>query len=127
MAKHHSPRFLVLVEEAKQRIREVSTAEVKRKLDAGENFYLVDVREGEEWANGHLPKARHLCKGILERDVETAIPDFSAEVVLYCGGGFRSALAADNMQEMGYRRVFSMAGGWREWKEAGLPVVKDEA
>lgn len=127
MAKHHSPRFLALVEEVRQRIREVSTAEVKRKLDAGENFHLVDVREGEEWAKGHLPQARHLCKGILERDVETAIPDFNAEVVLYCGGGFRSALAADNMQKMGYRRVFSMAGGWREWNEAGLPVVKDEA
>ncbi len=125
MAKHHSPRFLALVEDAKQRIREVSVSEVKRKLDHSEAFHLIDVREGEEWAAGHLPKARHLCKGILERDVETVIPNFDAEVVLYCGGGFRSALAADNMQNMGYRRVFSMAGGWRGWNEAGLPVVKD--
>lgn len=125
MAKNHSPRFLALVEGAKKRVREISTEEMKRKLEAGGGFRLIDVREAEEWAAGHLPHAEHLSKGILERDIETAVPDFDAEIILYCGGGFRSALAADNLQKMGYRRVLSLAGGWRGWVEAGLPVTRD--
>src|SRR5262249_18338017 len=104
----HSPGFLRLVDDVKQRIREVHIDDVQRKLERGDNFHLVDVREESEWARGHLPRARHLCKGIIERDIETAIPDHHAEVVLYCGGGFRSALAADNLQKMGYTNVASM-------------------
>ncbi len=124
MAKH-SPRFLKLVEDTRAQINELSIADLKRKLDAGENFHLVDVREESEWAKGHLPKATHLGKGIIERDIETKIPDTNAEIVLYCGGGFRSALAAENLQRMGYTNVLSMDGGFRAWKEAGLPVARD--
>jgi len=123
MAKH-SPRFLQIVNDAKSRIRELSLQEVQRKLDSGQTFHLVDVREESEWAAGHLPGAVHLGKGIIERDIETKIPDTSAEIVLYCGGGFRSALAADNLQKMGYSNVYSMDGGFRGWKDAGLPVEK---
>jgi len=118
----HSSGFLHLVAAGKTRIREVSVADVKRMLDAGEQLHLVDVREDEEWQRGHLPGARHLCKGILERDIEATIADRDAPIVLYCGGGFRSALAADNLQKMGYTRVSSMDGGWRGWTEAGFPV-----
>ena len=121
MAKH-APRFLKIVDDARSRIRELNTRDVKRKLDAGESFHLVDVREESEWTAGHLPRAEHLGKGILERDIETKIPDTSAEIVLYCGGGYRSALAADNLQKMGYTNVISMDGGWRGWTEANLPV-----
>ncbi|HXJ35914.1 MAG TPA: rhodanese-like domain-containing protein [Candidatus Eisenbacteria bacterium] len=121
----HAPGFLRLVEDARARVRECSVADVKRRLDAGEQFHLVDVREHEEWERGHLPGARHLCKGIIERDVEAAIPDPNADIVLYCGGGFRSALAADNLQKMGYTRVVSMDGGWRGWTEAGYPTARD--
>lgn len=103
----------------------IGAAELKQKLDKGENFHLIDVREGEEWAAGHLPRAQHLCKGILERDIETTVPDFDAEIVLYCGGGYRSALSADNLQKMGYKRVMSLAGGWRAWLEAGFPTSKE--
>ena len=124
MAKH-SPRFLKLVEQTKPNVRELTVDDVKRKLDRGERFHLVDVREESEWANGHLPGARHLGKGVIERDVEQKIPDTSAPIVLYCGGGFRSALAADNLQKMGYTNVISMDGGFRGWKEAGLQVEKD--
>ena len=120
----HSPGFLRLVDEVKQRIRELSIADVKAMLDRGERFHLIDVREDHEWANGHLPGAQHLGKGIIERDIEAAIPDLAAPLVLYCGGGFRSALAADNLQKMGYTNVRSMDGGWRGWTEAGLPVEK---
>ena len=120
----HSPGFLRLVEDTKSRIRELSIADVKAMLDRGEVFHLVDVREDGEWGNGHLPGAQHLGKGIIERDIETAIPDHGAPIVLYCGGGFRSALAADNLQKMGYTNVRSMDGGWRGWTEAGLPVDK---
>jgi rhodanese-related sulfurtransferase len=120
----HSVRFLHLVDDAKQRIRELGIADVKAMLDSGKRFHLVDVREESEWANGHLPGARHLSKGIIERDIESAIPDQHAEIVLYCGGGFRSALSADNLQKMGYTNVASMDGGWRGWTEAGLPVDK---
>jgi rhodanese-related sulfurtransferase len=121
----HSPGFLRLVEDAMTRIREVSCAEVARRLDAGECFEVIDVREHEEWTRGHLPRARHLCKGILERDIETVVPDHTAPIVLYCGGGYRSALAADALQKMGYRDVASLEGGWRGWTAAGLPATRD--
>ena len=120
----HSPGFLRLVEDAKRRIREVSVMDVKAMLDRGTPFQLIDVREASEWANGHLPTARHLCKGIIERDIEQRIPDTSALIVLYCGGGFRSALAADALQKMGYSNVFSMDGGVRGWREKGYPFTK---
>ncbi len=121
----HSPGFLRLVTDAKTRIRELTIADVERLRVAGEPMVLVDVREEEEWRRGHLPGARHLCKGIIERDIETAVPDRGAHLVLYCGGGFRSALAADTLQRMGYSRVESMDGGWRAWTAAGLPVVRE--
>lgn len=121
----HSEGFLRLVNESRSRIRETNVAEVRRRLDAGEKFALVDVREESEWARGHLPDAVYLGKGIIERDVEMRFPDKDAELVLYCGGGFRSALAAENLQKMGYKKVSSMDGGWRGWLEAGLPTVKD--
>jgi len=123
MAKH-TPRFLKLVESVKPHIRELTVNDIKAKLDRGEQFHLVDVREESEWAKGHLPRAEHLGKGIIERDIETRIPDPSAEIVLYCGGGFRSALAADALQKMGYTNVWSMDGGWRGWNEASLPTEK---
>ncbi len=121
----HSPAFLKLVEDAKTRVRETNVHEVKQRLDAGEKFILVDVREESEWARGHLPSAIHLGKGIIERDIEQRVPDRSAPLVLYCGGGSRSALAADNLQKMGYTNVLSMDGGWRGWTEAGYPTAKD--
>jgi len=99
--------------------------DVKKKLDRGEKFHLVDVREDSEWAAGHLPQAEHIGKGVIERDIETKIPDTKAEIVLYCGGGFRSAMAADNLQKMGYTNVISMDGGFRGWKDAGLPIEKN--
>ena len=123
MAKH-SPGFLKIVDDAKSRVKECTVADVKNKLDRGEKFVLVDVREDREWEAGHLPKAIHLGKGVIERDVEEKIPDHDAQIVLYCGGGFRSALAADNLQKMGYTNVISMDGGWRGWKEANLPIEK---
>jgi rhodanese-related sulfurtransferase len=100
-------------------------ADVKRRLDAGEKLVLIDVREESEWARGHLPGAMHLGKGVIERDIEQRLPDAGAKVVLYCGGGFRSALAADNLQKMGYSNVESMDGGWKGWLEAGFPTQKD--
>jgi rhodanese-related sulfurtransferase len=121
----HSPGFLTLVSEAKRRIRETTIEKVKERLDRGETFLLVDTREESEWQRGHLPSAIHLSKGIIERDVEQRIPDKDAPIVLYCGGGFRSALAADSLQKMGYTKVESMDGGWREWLEAGYPTEKD--
>ena len=124
MAPQHSPRFLKIVENAKKRIREVSVDDVKTKIDRAEKFVLVDVREESEWAKDHLPGAIHLGKGIIERDVEESVPDLNASVVLYCGGGYRSALAADNLQQMGYRNVLSMDGGIREWREKGFPLTK---
>lgn len=122
MAKQHSPRFLELVRDAKARVREVTVDDVKARLDRGEKFHLVDVREESEWARDHLPGAVHLGKGVLERDVEERIPDPGADVVLYCGGGFRSALAADNLRKMGYTNVSSMDGGIRGWREKGYPL-----
>jgi rhodanese-related sulfurtransferase len=118
----HSPRFLKLVEGVKTRIRETDTHDVKRRLEAGERFYLVDVREESEWSRGHLPGAIHLSKGVVERDIEKTIADTSAHIVLYCGGGFRSALVADALQQMGYSNVSSMDGGWSGWCDAGYPT-----
>lgn len=111
--------------EAKQRIREISVDQVKEKLDRGEGFTLVDVREESEWGKDHLPGAVHLGKGILERDIEEKVPDTSTEIVLYCGGGYRSALAADNLQKMGYLNVLSMDGGIRVWREKGYPLTQE--
>ena len=121
----HSNAFQKLVNDAKTRVRECNVQEVKKRLDAGEKFYLVDTREESEWARGHLPGAIHLSKGIVERDIEQKIPDKNAPIVLYCGGGFRSALAGDNIQKMGYTNVISMDGGWRGWNEAGYPTARD--
>jgi len=119
----HSEGFLKLVQDAKSRVKQIDYREIKKRLDAGEKLILVDTREDLEWAKGHLPGAIHLGKGIIERDIEKTIPDHSAPVVLYCGGGFRSALAADNLQKMGYTNVISMDGGWRGWTESGYPVT----
>jgi len=121
----HPEGFLNLVKDAKKRIKEENFRETKKRLDASEKIILVDTREDSEWARGHIPGAIHLSKGIIERDIERAIPDKDAAIILYCGGGFRSALAADNLQKMGYRNVISMDGGWRGWTEAGFPVIKD--
>lgn len=118
----HNPGFLQLVESVKQRVKECTTAEVKARFDRGEQFHFIDVREDHEFAAGHARGARHLGKGIIERDIETAIPDKEAAIVLYCGGGFRSALAADALQQMGYGNVVSMDGGIRAWREAGYPI-----
>ncbi len=118
MAKHASG-FLRIVNDAKSRITQCTIADIKPRIDAGEKFFLVDVREESEYAAGHLPGASHLGKGVIERDIEQAIPDTSAEIVLYCGGGYRSALVADNLQKMGYTNVISMDGGIRAWSEAG--------
>src|SRR5947208_11252257 len=123
MAKH-SPRFLKLVEETKSRVKELNVSDVKQKLDRGERFHLIDVREESEWAKGHLPGAIHVGKGIIERDIEERVPDVNTPLVLYCGGGFRSALAADNLQKMGYKNVLSMDGGVRGWREKGFPLTK---
>ena len=120
----HSPSFLRLVDDAKSRIKEANFREVKRRLDSREKLTLVDVREDNEWARGHLPGAVHLGKGIIERDVEETFPDRDAPLVLYCGGGFRSALVADSLQKMGYTNVISMDGGWRGWSAAGYPTEK---
>ena len=117
----HSPGFLKLVDDAKSRVSEISIDETRNKLETGK-AKDIDVREESEWAAGHIRGAEHLGRGILERDIEARVPDKNAELILYCGGGFRSALAADNLQKMGYTRVASMAGGWREWKEKGFPV-----
>ncbi len=119
----HSKRFLELVDEARCHIEETTVQQIKARLDLGEQFHLVDVREESEWQAGHLPGATHLGKGIIERDIEGSIPDLDAEIVLYCGGGYRSALAAESLQKMGYTRVISMDGGIRGWKEAGYPLV----
>jgi rhodanese-related sulfurtransferase len=122
--KQHASGFLRLVEETKQRVRETTVADIQRRRAAGEKFHLVDVREESEFKAGHIPGAIHLGKGVIERDVEKTIPDTDAEIVLYCGGGFRSALAADNLQRMGYTNVWSMDGGWRGWTEAGGTVAR---
>jgi rhodanese-related sulfurtransferase len=120
----HAPAFLRLVNDAKTRIREVSVEDVKDMLERGDAFELVDTREESEFSRGRLPRARHLSKGIIERDIESAIPDPKTPIVLYCGGGFRSALVADNLQKMGYTNVASMDGGWREWTEKGYAIKR---
>jgi rhodanese-related sulfurtransferase len=120
----HSPGFLKLVDDARSRIKEADHREIKRRLDTREKLTLIDVREESEWARGHLPGAVHLSKGVIERDIEEAFPDKEAPLVLYCGGGFRSALVADNLKKMGYTNVISMDGGWRGWTSAGYPVEK---
>lgn len=118
----HSPGFLKIVNDARSRVRELDIHAVRQMIDRGESFHLVDVREESEWAAGRLPGARHLSKGILERDVEKVYPDTHTRLVLYCGGGYRSALAADNLQKMGYDNVYSMDGGWSAWTGAGFAV-----
>ena len=115
-------RFARIVEEARGRIRETSVAEIRRRMEAGERFYLIDVREQGEWERGRIPGANWLGKGVIERDIERAIPDSGEEIVLYCGGGHRSALAADALQRMGYTNVWSMSGGIGEWFRSGLPL-----
>ena len=115
----HSEGFLKLVNDSKTRIREVTVAETQQRLKENPDAKLIDVREDNEWQAGHAAGAEHLGKGIIERDIEEKVPDKSTEVILYCGGGYRSALAADVLQQMGYTNVFSMAGGWKAWKESG--------
>jgi len=119
----HSPGFLKIVEDAKSRVREVSVDEARRKLESG-RARIIDVREESEWEAGHARGAQHLGKGVIERDIEASVPDKNAELILYCGGGFRSALATDNLQKMGYTNIWSMAGGWRAWQAAGGPIDK---
>ncbi len=125
MDPHHSPAFVALVDAAKQRIQEISVDQVRTRQLQGDSFYLIDVREESEWQAGHIVEAMHLGRGILERDIEQRIPDRDAEIVLYCGGGYRSALAADNLQQMGYTQVSSLAGGIRDWRAAGYPEAQD--
>ncbi|WP_323917246.1 rhodanese-like domain-containing protein [Aeromonas veronii] len=119
---HHNPRFLALVDGVRSRITETDVHQIKRWQDEGRTFHLIDVREESEWAKGHLPGARYLGRGVIERDIETQFPDLETELYLYCGGGFRSILAADNLQQMGYRKVISVDGGFRGWCDAGYPV-----
>jgi rhodanese-related sulfurtransferase len=125
MAHQHPPRFLKIVDDARSRVRETDVDAVKKRMDRGDKFLLVDVREESEFAKDHLPGAIHLGKGVIERDIEARVPELDMEMVLYCGGGFRSALAADNLQKMGYTNVISMDGGIRGWREKNYPLVKD--
>jgi rhodanese-related sulfurtransferase len=122
---NHSPGFLKLVDDAKSRVREVSVDEARRRLASGK-AKLIDVREESEWEAGHARGAQHLGKGVIERDIEQRVPDKGSELILYCGGGFRSALASDSLQKLGYTNVLSMAGGWRAWEAAGAPIEKGE-
>lgn len=121
----HNPRFLAFVNEVRQRVNEVDVHQVKRWMEQNRPFVLLDVREESEWAKGHLPSAQYLGRGILERDIETRYPELNTPLVLYCGGGFRSVLAADNLQQMGYRDVISIDGGYRGWVEANYPIEED--
>ena len=123
MAHQHPPRFLKIVDDARTRVRETNVDEVKKRMDRGDKFLLVDVREESEYAKDHLPGAIHLGKGVIERDIEERVPELSKEMILYCGGGYRSALAADNLQKMGYTNVISMDGGIRGWREKGYPLT----
>ena len=125
MAHQHSARFLKIVDDTRKRIREVSIDDVKARLDRAESFVLVDVREESEYAADHLPGAIHLGKGIIERDIEERVPELDTPLVLYCGGGYRSALAADNLQKMGYTNVLSMDGGIRGWREKHFPLNRE--
>ena len=123
----HSTRFLAIVDAAKSRVRETTVENVRADLEAGADFELIDVREDREWNLAHAAGARHLGKGVIERDVERLIPDPATKIVLYCAGGYRSALAADALQQMGYSDVYSMAGGWRAWNAAAMPVARGRA
>jgi rhodanese-related sulfurtransferase len=123
----HSEGFLKLVEEARKRIHEISVEATLERLSSGEGARLIDVREDHEWQAGHAAGAEHLSKGIIERDIEKAVPDKGTELILYCGGGYRSALATEVLQRMGYYDVSSMAGGWRAWKEAGAAIEGDKS
>ena len=125
MPPQHAPGFLNIVDDAKKRVRKKNVDEVKARMDRGQKFVLIDVREESEFAKDHLPGAIHLSKGVIERDIESRVPDPATPVVLYCGGGFRSALAADNLQKMGYRNVLSMDGGIRGWRQKGFPLARD--
>jgi rhodanese-related sulfurtransferase len=127
MVKHHSPGFLALANDAKKRIREIDIEEYKRLREAGEAGQLVDVREDHEWEAAHAAGAVHLSKGVIERDIEKTFPDKSTKLVLYCGGGYRSALATDNLQKMGYTNVISLDGGWRAIEASGLPLERGKA
>jgi len=118
----HSNGFLKLAEDAKSRVREVTVEQARERLKANPQARLIDVREDHEWQAAHAKGATHMGRGIIERDIEQQVPDKDAELILYCGGGYRSALASDNLQRMGYRNVYSMAGGWKAWQEAGEPV-----
>jgi rhodanese-related sulfurtransferase len=118
----HSESFLKIVDEAKTRVREVNVEDARDRLAANPNARLIDVREDNEWQAGHAAGAEHIGRGIIERDIEACVPDKSTELILYCGGGYRSALAADALQKMGYSNAWSMAGGWKAWKEAGAPL-----
>jgi rhodanese-related sulfurtransferase len=121
----HSPGFLKIVDDAKSRVREVNVDETRKKMEGGK-ARLIDVREESEWKAGHALGAQHIGKGVIERDIEESVPEKNTELILYCGGGFRSALSADNLQKMGYTNVASMSGGWRAWQAAGAPVEKGE-
>lgn len=121
----HTAGFLALVNDAKTRVREISVADARVRLSSADRVHLIDVREDNEWQAGHAQGAEHIGRGIIERDIETKIPDRAAELILYCGGGYRSALAADNLQRMGYTAVYSMAGGWKAWQDAGAPVTDE--
>ena len=121
----HSEGFLKLVNDAKSRIQEVTVELTRKRMDADPSVKLLDVREDNEWQAGHAAKAEHLGKGIIERDIEQMVPEKSTELILYCGGGYRSALAADVLQQMGYTKVFSMAGGWKAWKDSGAPTTTE--
>jgi len=121
----HSEGFLKVVNDAKSRIKEVNVAETRDRLSANPNAKLIDVREDNEWNEAHAAGAEHLGKGIIERDIEASVPDKSTELILYCGGGYRSALAADVLQQMGYTNIWSMAGGWKAWKDSGAPITRE--
>jgi len=121
----HSEGFLKLVNDAKTRVREISVTDTQARLAKDQNVLLVDVREDDEWRDGHATGAKHLGKGIIERDIEQQVPDKNTELILYCGGGYRSALVADVLQRMGYTNAWSMAGGWKSWKNSGAPTTKE--
>jgi len=122
----HPPKFMAICEDARTRIKETDVATVKARLDRGDDFLLIDTREDREWNKGHIPGAIHIGKGVVERDIEAKVPDTDRELILYCGGGYRSALAADNLTKMGYTRAISMDGGFRGWNVAGYEVVSED-
>ena len=124
MAKQHSPRFLAIATDSKTRVRECTIEDLKSRMDQEKRFILIDVREASEFAAGYIPGAIHISKGVIERDIETVVPDLKTEILLYCGGGFRSALSADNLQRMGYQNVVSVDGGWRGWTDSNYPIAK---